>query len=174
VVLGRVGLNTIIASVEHEDSGGHVPECAWSADIQRTGGKSIGARPLDCNDGAARRVAPVKRPDPKLRNESCRQVSPSQVRDACGPHDGNEHTRRAIASDGVHSAQQCGPAGLVCSFPPTAPPCHSARDSGMTFAWESCRWLLPLRSPRTQTSDRDQRSGICERLEMETPLATAG
>ncbi len=28
-----------------------------------------------CNDGAARRVAPVKGPDPKLRNESCRQVS---------------------------------------------------------------------------------------------------
>src|SRR6266436_6499484 len=115
-----------------------------------------------------------KGPDPKLRNESCRQVSPSQVRDACGPHDGNEHTRRAIASDGVHSAQQCGPAGLVCSFPPTAPPCHSAMDSGMTFAWESCWWLSPLRAPRTQTSDRDQRSGICERLEMETPPATAG
>src|SRR5438309_6400975 len=84
-------------------------------------GESIRTRPLDCNDGAARRVAPEKGPDPKLRNESCRQVSPSQVRDACGPHDGNEHTRRAIASDGVHSAQQCAPAGLVCSFPPTAP-----------------------------------------------------
>ena len=40
--------------------------------------------PLDCNDGAALRVAPVKGPDPKLRNEFCPQVSPSQVRDACG------------------------------------------------------------------------------------------
>jgi hypothetical protein len=45
--------------------------------------------PLDCNDGAALRVAPVKGPDPKLRNEFCPQVSLSQVRDACGPHDGN-------------------------------------------------------------------------------------
>jgi hypothetical protein len=84
-------------------------------------GKSIRTRPLDCNDGAAHRVAPVKGPDPKLRNESCRQVSPFQARDAYGPYDGNEHTRRAIASVGVHSAQQCGPAGLVYSFPPTVP-----------------------------------------------------
>jgi hypothetical protein len=66
-------------------------------------------RPLDCKDGAARRAVPEKGPDPKLRNESCRQVSPCQVRDACGPHDGNEHTRRAIASDVVHSAQVIGP-----------------------------------------------------------------
>jgi hypothetical protein len=58
--------------------------------------------PLDCNDGAALRVAPVKGPDPKLWNEFCRQVSPSQVRDASGTHDGNEHTRQAIASGGVH------------------------------------------------------------------------
>jgi hypothetical protein len=45
--------------------------------------------PLDCNGGAALRVAPVKGPGPKLRNEFCRQVSPSQVRDAYGPHDAN-------------------------------------------------------------------------------------
>ena len=120
--------------------------------------------PLDCNDGAALRVAPVKELDPKLRNEFCPQVSPSQVRDAYGPHDGNERTRRAIASDGVHSAQQYGPAGLVYSFPPTAPRCHSAREIGRKFAWESSSWLSPLRSPRTRTSDRDQRSGICNRL----------
>ena len=63
----------------------------------RTGRKWIRAMPLDCNDGAALRAAPVKGPDPKLRNEFCPQVSPSQVRDACGPDDGNEHTRRAIA-----------------------------------------------------------------------------
>jgi hypothetical protein len=66
----------------------------------RIGGRSIRTRPLDCNDGAVHRVAAVKGPDRKLRNESCRQVSPSQVRHACGP-DGNEHTRRAIFSDAV-------------------------------------------------------------------------
>jgi hypothetical protein len=52
----------------------------------------VRTRPLDCNDGAARRAAPEKGPDPKLQNESCRQVSPSQVRDACGPHDGNKYS----------------------------------------------------------------------------------
>jgi hypothetical protein len=31
--------------------------------------------PLDCSDSAALRVAPVKGPDPKLRNEFCPQVS---------------------------------------------------------------------------------------------------
>ena len=118
--------------------------------------------PLDCNDGAALRVAPVKGPDPKLWNEFCPQVSPSQVRDACGPHDGNEHTLRAIVSDGVHSVQPCGPAGLVCSFPPSAPRCHSAKDCGMKFAWEQSSWFSLLQSPRTRTSDRDQRLGICE------------
>jgi hypothetical protein len=41
--------------------------------------------PLDCNDGAALRVAPVKRLDPKLRNEFCPRVSPSQVRDHLEP-----------------------------------------------------------------------------------------
>src|SRR5881275_1561859 len=87
--------------------------------------------PLDYNDGAALRVAPVKGLDPKLGNEFCPRVSPSQVQDAYGPHDGNERTRRAIASDGVHSAQRCGPGGLVYSFPPTAPRRHSARDLGM-------------------------------------------
>ena len=59
--------------------------------------------PLDCNDGVALRVAPVKGPDPKLRNEFCPQVSPSQVRDACGPHDGNEHIPRA----GVTTRRAC-------------------------------------------------------------------
>jgi len=37
--------------------------------------QSIRARPLDCNDGAARRVAPANGHDPKLRSESCLQVS---------------------------------------------------------------------------------------------------
>jgi hypothetical protein len=142
--------------------------------ILRVRGKSIRTRRLDRNDGAARRVAPEKGPDPKLQNEYCSQVSPSQVRDAFGPHDGNEHTRQAIASDGVYSAQPRGPAGLVCSFPPSAPRCHSAREIGRKFAWESSSWLSPLRSPRTRTSDRDQRSGICETLQREMPRATAG
>jgi hypothetical protein len=46
--------------------------------------------PLDCNDGAALRVAPVKGVDPKLWNEFCPQVSPSQVRDAYGPYDASQ------------------------------------------------------------------------------------
>jgi hypothetical protein len=60
--------------------------------IQRTGGKPIRARRLDRNDGAARLAAPGQGLDPKLRNESCRQASPSRVPDAFGPHDGIEHT----------------------------------------------------------------------------------
>jgi hypothetical protein len=36
----------------------------------------------------------------------------------------------------------------------------------MKFAWESSLWLSPLRSPRTRTSDRDQRPGICETLHL--------
>jgi len=96
----------------------------------------VRTRPLDRNDGVARPAAPEKGPDPNLRMESCRRVSPSRVRDACGPHDSNERTRKATASGGVRSAQQRGSAGLVGSFPPTAPRCHSAMDSGMTLAWE--------------------------------------
>ena len=53
--------------------------------ILRIGEKSIRTRRLDRNDGAARRVAPEQEPDPKLESESCRQVSPSQVRDESGP-----------------------------------------------------------------------------------------
>ena len=127
-VLGGVGVNTIIGSIQQEDSTEGGPAFACGAHVYiRTGRKSIRTMPLDCNDGAALRVAPMKAPASKLRSEFCRQVSPSQVRDAYGPHDGNERTRRAIASDGVHSTQQSGPAGLVYSFPPTAPRCHSAR-----------------------------------------------
>ena len=32
-VLGKVDANTISASIQHEDSGGHEPECTWSAHI---------------------------------------------------------------------------------------------------------------------------------------------
>ena len=114
--------------------------------------------PLDCNDGAARRVVPVKGPDPRLRNESCRPGSPSQVRDAYGPHDGSEHTPRAIASDGAHSTQQCGQAGLVCSFPPSG---HSAgRRSwcGRPLAWiEGALFLRELGVRRGQKCFRIKR-----------------
>jgi len=46
------------------------------------GGKAIRTRRLDRTDGGARRIAPEQRSDPKLQNESCSQVLPSQVRDA--------------------------------------------------------------------------------------------
>lgn len=129
---------TIIGSIQQEDSGGGQPACAWSAHIYIYKG-SVENRSGLCRSIVTMvplRVAPVKGLYPKLRNEFCPQVSPSQVRDAYGPHDGNERARRAIASDGVHSPQQCGPGGLAYSFPPTAPRRHSARDFGMTFAWE--------------------------------------
>jgi len=59
-VLGGVGVNTI----QQEDSAGGEPARAWSAHTYiytyiRTGRKSIRTMPLDCNDGAALRVAPV-------------------------------------------------------------------------------------------------------------------
>src|SRR5882762_279769 len=95
--------------------------------------------PAGSRSGLGRSIVTMVQPAeslPKLRSASCLQMSLSQVRDAYGPHDGNEHTRRAIASVGVHSAQQSGPAGLAYSFPPNAPRCHSARDSGRKFAWE--------------------------------------
>ncbi len=88
----------------------------------KDGRRSIRTMPLDCNDGAARRVPPVRGLDPKLRNEFCPQVSPSQVRDAECPHEGNERTRRAIASDGVHSAL----AAFVISDAVTAGECRES------------------------------------------------
>src|ERR1700674_204079 len=140
----------------------------------RISGKSIRTRPLDCNDGAARRVAPEKGPDLELRNESCRQVSPSQVRDACGPHDGNEHTPRATALDGVHSAQPSGPAGLGCSFRPNVPLHRFARNSRTMFTpGSSPRIGLPLEAP-DHISHLERRSKTWEWTQMETPLATAG
>src|SRR5260370_5483649 len=82
--------------------GGRNP-CARGARILRMGGKAIRTMPLDCNDGAALRVAPVEGPDSKLRNEFCPQVSPSQVRDACSPHDASAHRNtHNIESPEVH------------------------------------------------------------------------
>jgi hypothetical protein len=60
---------------------------------------SIRTRRLDRNDGAIRRVAPQKGPDPMLRNDSCRQVSPSQVRNACDPHGPHALSERHLARD---------------------------------------------------------------------------
>ena len=67
---GGVGVNTIIDSVQQED-----PKRASPVRVD-TGRKSIRTMPLDCNDGAALRVAPVKGPHPNLRNEFCAKVSP--------------------------------------------------------------------------------------------------
>ena len=58
-------------------------------------------RQLDRTGGAALPVAPLIGPDPKLRIEFCRQVSPSQVRDVCGPRGSSEYTHRAVVSGGV-------------------------------------------------------------------------
>jgi len=54
--------------------------------------------PLNCNGGAALRLAPVKGPGPKLRNEFCRQVCPSQVRYASGPHEKPARCQRTTVS----------------------------------------------------------------------------
>ena len=135
-VLDGNGPNTILASTQREYFG-EQERClrVQHTYILRMGRKSIRTRRLDRNDGAARRVAPEQGPDPKLQNESCSQVSPSQVRDAFGPHDGSEHTRQAIASDGVHSTQQCGPGGLVCSFPVVRQ--NLSRDQKQGGSWRS-------------------------------------
>jgi hypothetical protein len=107
--------------------------------------------PLDCNDGAALRIAPVKGPDPKLRNEFCPQVSPSQVRDAWGPHDGNEHTLEAIVSDCVHSlgdfgvfsaiyiALSCAEMASFADY--SAPRVHQNRASFESLDYDSRTWF---------------------------------
>jgi hypothetical protein len=59
---------------------------------------------LDRSGAGGLPIAPEKRPDPKLPNEFCRPASPSRVREACGPHGGNEHTPTASVSDGVDPA----------------------------------------------------------------------
>jgi hypothetical protein len=107
-ILGGVGVNAIIASVQRRLWRGRARvcvECTYTKDRR----KSVRARLLDRNNGVTRRFASEKESDPKPRNESYRSVSLSQIRDAFGPH-GNENTRRAIVSDGVHSVQPCGPA----------------------------------------------------------------
>ena len=93
------------------------------------GEKLVRIRQPGRNDDAARPVDPEKERAPRWWSEFCSPGFPSPTQDACGPHGGNEHTRRAIASDGVHSPRQCGPAGLVGNFRSNAPLHRSARDS---------------------------------------------
>src|SRR5882757_7838505 len=85
------------------------------------GEKLVRIRQPGRNDDAARPVDPEKERAPRWWSEFCSPGFPSPTQDACGPHGGNEHTRRAIASDGVHSPRQCGPAGLVGNFRSNAP-----------------------------------------------------
>jgi hypothetical protein len=54
----------------------------------------IRIRPPERNDGADLRVDHEKGCDPKLRNESCRQVSASRVRGGCDPRGSSGHIRR--------------------------------------------------------------------------------
>src|SRR6267378_6568351 len=69
----------------------------------RMGEKLVWIRQPGRNDDAARPVDPEKERAPRWWSEFCSPGFPSPTQDACGPHGGNEHTRRAIASDGVHS-----------------------------------------------------------------------
>jgi hypothetical protein len=64
--------------------------------IYKDGSNVVRIRQPGRNDDASRRVAPENAPDLKLRNESCGQVFPSRVRDACGRHDSSGHNQRAV------------------------------------------------------------------------------
>jgi hypothetical protein len=119
-VLGRV----VIRSIHQDQSGGQELQCVCAAHIIRMADKLIRTRQLDRNDGRGLRIAPENGSHPKLQSESCRSASPSRVQDedVCGLHGGNEHTPRAIASDGVRPPRRCGPASLLGSLRPNAPP----------------------------------------------------
>jgi hypothetical protein len=120
-VLTSEGPNTIIAFTGYGDFGGQEPKRVPRTHILRMGDKLIRTRQLDRNDGGGLLAAPEKVSDLKIRSEFCRSASPSRVQGACGLHGGNEHTPRAIASEGVHSVRRCGPASLFGSFRPSAP-----------------------------------------------------
>ena len=62
-------------------------------------------RQPDRTGGAALRVAPEKECDPRLWRKFCRSALPSRVQGACGPRGSSGHTRRGVASDGVHRAR---------------------------------------------------------------------
>jgi hypothetical protein len=101
---------------------GRNPSASWRRYILRMVDKLIWTRQLDRNSGRCLLAAPGKGSDRNLWSESCSSASPSRVQDACGFHAGNEHTLRAIASDGVHSPRRCGPASLFGCLRPNAPP----------------------------------------------------
>jgi hypothetical protein len=81
-------VNTIIDSVQQEDPKEGEPG-ARRARIYKGPAESRSELCRSIVTVVQLRVAPVKGPDPKLRNEFCPQASPSQVRDACGPRDAN-------------------------------------------------------------------------------------
>jgi hypothetical protein len=62
-------------------------------------------RQPDRTGGAALRVAHEKECDPRLWRKFCRSALPSRVQGACGPRGSSGHTRRGVASDGVHRAR---------------------------------------------------------------------
>jgi hypothetical protein len=80
------------------------------AHILRTGGTP--------DPDLSRSIVAMMKPARSFLRKDLTQT-PSQLRDACGPHDGNDHTRRAIALDGVDSTQQCGAAGPSAGSHPT-------------------------------------------------------
>jgi hypothetical protein len=180
-ILGSEGLNTIsIASKEHGDFGRQDPRDPGTRGrvrrtyiYIRTGGKLVRTRQLDHNGGGGLPIAPEKGPDLRLPNEFCRSAFPSRVQDACGPHGSNEHTPRAIASDGVHSPRQCGPVGLVGSFRPNARPHRFARDSRRRYGQVLSSWIERPGEPPTRISHPGRRSETWAPTRMETPPVAA-
>ena len=59
-VLGRAGLNTIIASIQHEDSGGQEPECVERAYIR------IYKGPAESRSGLCRSIVTMVQPAESL------------------------------------------------------------------------------------------------------------
>ena len=72
--------------------------------------------------------------DPKLRNEFCPQVSKSEMRTVLMMVTNvlGEQSLQMAFIQRNNVVQELS----STSFPPTAPRRHSARDFGMTFAWE--------------------------------------
>jgi hypothetical protein len=169
-VLGGVSLNSMIDSIRR---GGNSRARAALYIKDRLKRKSVRTMPLDHNDGADRRVAPVKGSNRKLRSESCRQVSPSRVQDAYGPHDSSGRIQRVAVSDGVHSGRRCDPTDRAGSFRPNAPPRHLARDSRRRSVAGSTSGIERQPGPPIRISHPGRRSETWEPARMETPPATA-
>ena len=137
------------------------------------GEKLVRIRQPGRNDDAARPVDHEKERAPRRWSEFCSPGFPSPTQDACGPHGGNEHTRRAIASDGVHSPRQCGPVGLVGSFRPNAPPHRFARDSRRRCGQGLSSWIKRPGEPPTRISHPGRKSETWALTRMETPPVAA-